>query len=80
MNIVLRLDGGALRRWHLSLAERLARRAGARIGVRFVEGPVAALREAQQVFQIETLLFGLARGGGAERLGRDAFAAFPEPS
>ena len=78
MNIVLRLDASDLRRWHLALAERLARRAGARIGVRLVEGAVVPLKSAELLFQIETWLFGLGRGGGAERIGREKFDAFRE--
>jgi len=78
MNIVLRLDASHLRRWHLALAERLARRAGARIGVRFVESDAAPLRMAERLFQIETWLFGLARGGTAERIARAAFDGFLE--
>jgi hypothetical protein len=78
MNIVLALDSSDLRRWHLALAEKLAKREGARIGVRFVETGAKPLGATDRLFQIETWLFGLGRGGGAERLPRDAFAAFRE--
>ncbi len=77
MNIVLRLDAGALRKGHLALAERLAQRAGVRVGVRFVETPAPA-RGVEALFQFETLLFGLERGGPSERVARERFDAFAE--
>ena len=77
MNIVLRLDAGALRSWHLALAQRLAQRAGATVGVRLVEGNAAG-RGVEALFQFETLLFGLGRAGPAERLAPQSFDAFAE--
>jgi hypothetical protein len=77
MNLVLRLDAGALRNWHLALAERLAQRAGARVGVRFAE-PQALARGVEALFRFETLLFGLGRGGPAERIARERFDAYRE--
>ena len=77
MNIVLRLDAGALRNWHLALAERLARRAGAQVGVRLVEARPGA-SGVDALFRFETFLFQLGRGGPAERLAPERFAAFAE--
>ncbi len=79
MKIDLRVDRGALRRWHLSLAERLGRRPGAQVGFRWAEGAGGSFKMAEALFQIETLLFGLGRGGPAQRIGEDALAPFASP-
>jgi hypothetical protein len=76
MRIDLRVERGALRRWLLDLAERLARRPGAEIGFAFADEPGATSRAAERVFQIETMLFGLERGGGAERIAPAALSRF----
>src|SRR6185437_8834352 len=81
MKIDLRVDRGALRRWHLDLAERLARRPGAEVGIRLAEGG-GRFKSAAALFQIETLLFGLGRGGPGASIGEKAlgrFAAAGEP-
>ncbi len=67
MKIDLRVDRASLRRWHLELAERLANRGGCEVGFRFEEGAGASLA-TETLFQIETLMFGLSRGGGSQRL------------
>ena len=78
MKIVLRVDRGALRRWHLDLAERLAKRPGAEIGFRLEEGAPAASKPAAALFQFETLLFALAQGRpAANGFGRRRCAASP---
>ena len=77
MNLVLRLDAGALRQWHVALAERLARRPGLQVGVRLVEGP-AAPGGVEALFRFETLLFALGRGGPAQRVAPQRLAAFAE--
>ena len=76
MKIELRVDRASLRRWHLSLAQRLARRPGAEIGFQLADGAALA---TSALFQIETLLFGLGRHGPAERIGGAALSAFNAP-
>ena len=75
MKIELRVDRGSLRRWHLALAQRLAERPGAEIGFRLEAGEGGS-RAVSALFQIETLLFGLGRGGPAERIGEAALGRF----
>jgi hypothetical protein len=82
MRIDLRVDRGSLRRWHLALADRLARRRGAEIGFRLEAGQESGSKWAAALFQFETLLFALPRGGLSERIGAEAlgrFAARGEP-
>jgi hypothetical protein len=74
MRVDLRVDRGSLRRWHLALAERLQRRPGAEIGFRVVERP--RFKPAEVLFRVETLLFGLERGGVAEPVGVEALGRF----
>jgi hypothetical protein len=76
MKIDLRVDLGSLRRWHLELATRLARRSGAEIGFRLETGSVGGGKASAALFQFETLLFGLARNGASERMAPDALGAF----
>ena len=67
MQIDLRIDRASLRRWHLELAERLENRGGCEVGFRFEEGAGASLA-TDALLQIETLMFGLPRGGASQRL------------
>src|SRR5579875_3903068 len=62
MRIDLILERRALRRWHVALAERLARSQRAEIGIALVSGTERG-DGADALFQFETWLFGLARGG-----------------
>jgi hypothetical protein len=78
MKIVLRVDRGALRRWHLALAARLAKRPGAEVGFRLEADAPAASKSAAALFQFETLLFALARGGSSERIRPDALGGFAD--
>ena len=76
MKIDLRVDRGSLRRWHLELAERLAKRAGVQVGFRLEAGARVGPKSAELLFQIETLLFGLGRGGPSERIAPEALRCY----
>jgi hypothetical protein len=77
MKIVLRVDRGSLRRWHLHLAERLAKRNGVAVGFRLEAGAPVAPMSADALFQIETLLFGLGTGV-SERIAPEALGPFAD--
>jgi hypothetical protein len=79
MRIELRVERGSLRRWHLTLAERLAKRPGAEVGFRLETGACENAKSTAALFQIETVLFGLGRGGGGERIAPEALGAFARP-
>ena len=77
MTILLRVDRRGVRVWHLELAQRLARRGA--VGFRLEAGEPQTPGAAGAVFQIETILFGLGRGGVSDRIDPLALAAFPDP-
>ena len=77
MKIVLRVDRGALRRWHLALAERLAKRTGAEIGFRLEAGAPAAPSRPRRCFRLRHCCSGLARGGLASGCARKRSAGSP---
>src|SRR5579863_9787354 len=76
MKIDLRVDRGSLRRWHLDLAQRLARRSGAESGFRLETATGVGSKAAAALFQVETLLFGLGRDGPSRRIAPEALGAF----
>ena len=67
MKIDLRVDRASLRRWHLELAQRLENRMGCEVGFRFEAGAGPSLA-TDALFQVETLMFGLPRGGVSQRV------------
>jgi len=75
MKIVLRVDRRSLRRWHLTLAERLARRNGISIGFRLAGDGAATQRGMDGLFQIETWLYSLG-SGASQRIEPEALEAF----
>jgi len=60
MNLTLRLDPCRLRRWHAQLAERLARRNGARVSVEFIDGGTPLPNSLELLLSLERLIYGIA--------------------
>jgi hypothetical protein len=61
MNLTLRLDPDRLRRWHLRLAERLARRKDVRLAVEFTGGGGPLPHALELLLSLERLIYGIAR-------------------
>lgn len=60
MNLTLRLDSGHLRRWHVRLAERLARRENVQVAVEFSSGGKPLLPSAiELLLTLERLIYGV---------------------
>lgn len=62
MKLTLRLDPNRLRRWHLRLAERLARRPDTRVGVEWSAGAEPLPGAVALLFSLERLIYGLSPG------------------
>lgn len=71
MKLTLRFDPNHLRRWHLRLAERLARRADTQVGVVWHAGGEALPSVVALLFMLERLIYGLAPGDEAEAAVQD---------
>ena len=59
MNLTLRLDPKRLRRWHLALAETLARRNGTHVGVEWNASGEVLPAAVPLLFALERLVYGL---------------------
>jgi len=59
MKLTLRLDPKRLRRWHVALAETLARRPGARVSIEWNPGGEALPTAVTLLFALERLIYGL---------------------
>src|SRR6187431_1421996 len=59
MRLTLRLDPTRLRRWHVALADTLARRAGTRLSVEWNPGGVPLPTAVALLFGLERLVYGL---------------------
>ena len=62
MKLTLRLDPNRLRRWHLRLAERLARRRDTQVGVEWGAGAEPLPGAVALLFSLERLIYGLPPG------------------
>ncbi len=62
MKLTLRLDPNRLRRWHVGLAERLARRADTRVAVEFTAGAEPLPGAVDLLLRLERLVHGLPPG------------------
>src|ERR1043165_1872612 len=76
MKLTLRLDPKRLRRWHVGLAERLARRAGTQVSVEWHESGEPLPGAVALLFMLERLIYGLSPGDEAEATVHD-FARLP---
>jgi hypothetical protein len=70
MKLTLRLDPNRLRRWHVRLVERLARRPDTHVGVEWNAGAQPLPRAVELLFTLERRVYGLPPG--------DEMAAAPE--
>lgn len=76
MKLTLRLDPNRLRRWHVRLAERLARRAGTQLSVAWNRAGEPLPSAVALLFMLERLIYRLAAGDEAEAAVED-FARYP---
>jgi hypothetical protein len=77
MKIALRVDRKGLRRWHMRLAERIAGRDGRWIVFQLIEtNGRSKIGAVENLFQIETRLFGLGREGVSKKIGIDELDRF----
>ena len=71
MKLTLRLDPNRLRRWHVRLAERLARRADTQVSVVWHAAGEPLPSAVALLFMLERLIYGLAPGDEAEATVQD---------
>src|SRR5262249_48938027 len=65
MKVTLRLDPSRLRRWHVRLAERLARRAGTQVGIAWSAGAAPLPGTIELLMTLERLIYRLPPGDEA---------------
>ncbi len=75
MRIRVRLAAGALRRWHLALLQRLAKRPGVEVNAELCEAAPAS-DAVEALFRLETWLFSLPRQDLADRIETSSIAVF----
>ena len=81
MRLILRLDGRALRRFHLELAQALAVHGDVRVKIEDEGAGAPMPRAAASYFAFEALIFGLAAQPRSAPVERAVFAAFaPAPA
>jgi len=80
MRLALRLNGDRVRAFHVALAERLARLPGMELTIDARPAAGAVPREAEALFQLETLIHRLPANGTARRVPLSALAAYAKPS
>ena len=76
MKLTLRLDPNRLRRWHVRLAARLARRAGTQVGVVWHAAGEPLPSAVGLLFMLERLIYGLAPGDEVAATVKD-FSRYP---
>jgi len=76
MKVTLRLDPCRLRRWHVGLAERLARRTGVRLAVEFTDGGPPLPISLELLLSLERLIYGIAGDAITAPVNPDALARF----
>ncbi len=80
MQILLRCNAKVIRRWHVSLLQRLAVQPGHRVAVELVEGQPDVPPGVQALFQLEATIHGLPGYGQTERIAAGELLAAAVPN
>src|SRR5262245_47239480 len=76
MQLNIRLDPKRLRRWHVRLIERLARRRGTLVGVEWATGGEGLPSAVSLLFALERMIYGLAGADVAAEAAADEVAPY----
>jgi hypothetical protein len=77
MRVSVRLDPNRLRRWHLRLLKRLARRPRTQVAVEWTKTADELPSAIPLLFALERLIHGLPENDSVAVVGAEDFAAFP---
>lgn len=76
MRVEVRLNPGALRRWHHEVVAALGARQDLEVGVQWSEAPRPVSRDVERLFALERVLHGLPSDGRSGAVSRKLFAPY----